>query len=232
MVKMYSLLTACDDSGVSCPCCPPPASEYRRFFGRWQAKLDARSYRKHGLVKSAQGLVELARHVSDATVLDVGGGVGTLGLELLRRGAARATTVELSDGYGDAAAELLTEHGLGDRVERRIGDFVADADLVEPADVVVLHRVVCCYPDADALVSRAAERARRSLLLTYPQERRLTRFGFATGNFAFRLFRCGFRAYVHPVAAFVSAAERNGLVLTAREPQGIFWENAAFERRG
>jgi 2-polyprenyl-3-methyl-5-hydroxy-6-metoxy-1,4-benzoquinol methylase len=216
---------------MSCPCCRPPASEYRRFFSRRQARRDARYYRKRGLAKSARGLVELAGDVSDASVLDIGGGIGTLGVELLERGAARATTVEISDTYDAAAADLLSEHELGDRTERRIGDFVADEGLVEPADVVVMHRVVCCYPDADALVATAATHARRSLLLTYPQERRLTRFAFATANLALRLIlRCGFRAYVHPFASFVAAAEREGLVLKAREPLGIFWENAAFER--
>ena len=29
-------------------------------------------------------------------------------------------------------------------------DLAADPDAVESADVVVLHRVVCCYPDTSA----------------------------------------------------------------------------------
>jgi len=217
---------------VSCPCCTPPPSEYRRFFNRRVAGLEERRYRKRGLPATARGLARLAGDVTGATVLDVGGGIGTLSLELLERGAARATTVELSGGYEDAAAELLAEHELADRVERRIGDFVEQAGLVEPHDIVVLHRVVCCYPDADALVARAAEHTRARLLLTYPRERALTRLGIRALNVWLRLTGCGFRTYVHPVAGIVAAAERAGLRLERRAPQGALWENAAFVRAG
>ena len=214
---------------MSGPCCTPP-SEYRRLFNRRVAGFEERRYRRRGLQRSARGLVALAGDVRDATVLDVGGGIGTLGLELLERGAARATVVELSAGYDDAASELLAEHHLADRVERRIGDLVAEDGLVEPHDVVVLHRVVCCYPDADALVAASARHTRATLLLTWPRVHRLNELGFGAINLWLRLTRCGFRTYVHPFAAIAAAAEREGLTLTARERQGLVWENAAFAR--
>jgi len=189
---------------------------------------EARRYRRKGLPKTARGLADAVAGAE--SVLDVGGGVGDLSLELLERGAARATVVELSDGYEDAAAELLTEHRLRDRVERRTGDFVAEAGLVEPHDAVVLHRVVCCYPDADALVSTAAAHARRTLALTYPRERALTRAGVRAVNLWLRATRCGFRTFVHAFAAVEDAAERQGLALERRERQGLIWENAVFAR--
>jgi 2-polyprenyl-3-methyl-5-hydroxy-6-metoxy-1,4-benzoquinol methylase len=215
---------------VSCPCCTPPPSEYRRFFSRRVAGIDARRYRRRGLPSSARDLVALAGDVSGATVLDVGGGLGTLGLELLERGAARATTVELSAGYEDAAAALLAEHHLAERVERRVGDFVQEAGLVEPHDLVVLHRVVCCYPDADSLVRRAAEHARGRLLLTYPRDRALSRLAARVVNLWLRITGCGFRTYAHPASTIVAAAEGAGLTLVSRTPQGAIWENAAFVR--
>jgi magnesium-protoporphyrin O-methyltransferase len=172
----------------------------------------------------------LAAAVRGDTVLDVGGGVGNLSLELLERGASRATVVEISDGYEEAASELLAEHRLGDRVERRIGDFVAEAGLVDLHDVVLLHRVVCCYPDGEALVATAASHSRRTLALTYPRERALARVTFRVFNLWLRATRCGFRTHVHPFAAMSVAAVRAGLELTSREPQGLIWENAVFER--
>ncbi|HET7571666.1 MAG TPA: hypothetical protein VFJ77_03245 [Gaiellaceae bacterium] len=214
---------------MSCPCCTPP-KEYRRFFNRRVAGNDARRYRARGLPRTARELAGLAGDVHDATVLDVGGGIGALGLELLERGAARATTVELSAGYEEAAAELLAEHPLAGRAERRVGDFVAESGLVEPHDVVLLHRVVCCYPDADALVGAAAGHARRRLLLTYPRERALCRIALRAVNLWLRLRSCGFRTYVHPVSAIAAAAEREGLRLDGRTSAGLFWENAAFSR--
>jgi magnesium-protoporphyrin O-methyltransferase len=153
-----------------------------------------------------------------------------LAVELLDRGASRATVVELSAGYEEAAAELLAERDRRDRVERRIGDFVAEAGLVEPHDAVVLHKVVCCYPDADALVSAAAAHARNSLALTLPRERAFIRIAFGSLNLWLRLTGCGFRARVHRFEVIAAAARRAGLELTHREAQSPVWENAVFER--
>jgi 2-polyprenyl-3-methyl-5-hydroxy-6-metoxy-1,4-benzoquinol methylase len=194
------------------------------------AAKDARQYRKHGLTGTAQRLAELAGDVTRQSVLDVGGGIGAIELELLRAGAERGTSIEISGGYEDEAAALLAERGFAGRVERRVGDFVADAAEIGVHDVVVLHRVVCCYPDVDALVGAAAARAGRILLLTYPQERWYTRAGLCVVNAFLRLSRCGFRTYVHPVERIYAAAAAHGLTPTARERNGVLWESAALTR--
>jgi magnesium-protoporphyrin O-methyltransferase len=201
-------------------CC---ASDYRRFFNRKFAAADLRRYRRRGLSETERDLVALAGDLRGASVLEVGGGIGALQLELLDAGAARATNVELSAGYEDAAAELLG----GRDVDRRIGDFVADD--TTPHDVVVMHRVVCCYPDVDALVGKGAANAQRRLLLTYPRERWFIRLGLRAVNAFLALRRCGFRAYVHPVARIVAAADAQGLRLERRVTHSL-WESAAFSR--
>jgi len=207
-------------------CCKPEA--YERLFGARQARLDARRYRKRGLGGTSRDLVQLAGDVSGATVLEVGGGVGAIELELLGAGADRATNVELSGEYEEEAATLLAERGLAERVDRRVADFVTEP--VEPHDVVVMHRVVCCYPDVDLLVGAAAAHTRRRLLLTYPRERPWTRVGIRAINLFLRISGSDFRAFVHPVARMKAAAQREGLALERRERPGLIWENAAYER--
>jgi SAM-dependent methyltransferase len=207
-------------------CCDP--TDYRRLFSRKSAARDLRRYRERGLTGTSLELVKLAGDVHGVSVLDVGGGIGAIELELLEAGAERATNVELSGGYEEAAGELIAERGLEDRVERRVGDFVV-AEL-EPHDVVVLHRVVCCYPDADALVGAAADHTRRTLLLTYPQERVWIRAGLRLINVWLRLSGCGFRTYAHPVAEIVAAAEARGLRLERDMRHGLLWESAVFAR--
>jgi 2-polyprenyl-3-methyl-5-hydroxy-6-metoxy-1,4-benzoquinol methylase len=209
-------------------CCTQ--SEVSRFFNRRVAAKDARRYRRSGLTGTARTLTELARDVRGASVLDVGGGIGAIELELLRAGAARATSIELSGAYEPEAEVLLAEHGLAGQVERRVGDFVADGGSIEQHDIVVLHRVVCCYPDADALVGEASGHTRRTLLLTYPQDRRLIRAGVRVVNLFLRLSRCGFRTYAHRVEKIVAVAARNGLTLDTRERSGVLWESASFSR--
>ena len=209
-------------------CCNP--IDYRRLFSRKYASRDARRYRQRGLGTTSRALVDLAGDVEGATVLDVGGGIGAIELELLAAGAERATNVELSGGYEEAASALLSERGLSDRVERRVADFVSEGNAVEPHDLVVLHRVVCCYPDVDALMGAAAEHARRRLVLTYPQEHLLMRLGLRVINLWLRVSGCGFRTYVHPIARILGAAEVDGLRLERREHQGFLWESAALVR--
>jgi hypothetical protein len=207
-------------------CCNP--TDYRRLFSRKYARRDARRFRQRGLRGTSQDLVQLAGDVRGATILDVGGGVGAIELELLAAGAERATNIELSGGYEDAAAELIAERRVEGQVERQVGDFVTAA--VEPHDIVVMHRVVCCYPDVDTLVAKAAANATRLLLLTYPRERRLVRLGLRTINLWLRLSRCGFRTYAHPVARITAAAEAQGLQFDRRASGGSVWESAAYRR--
>jgi len=209
-------------------CCAP--RDYGRFFGARTAARHARRYRKRGLTGSARALADLAGDVRGESVLEVGGGVGAIELELLAAGAESATNVEITDGYEEAADELLAERGLQQRAERRVGDFVVEADSLEPHDVVVMHRVVCCYPDADALVGAGAAHARRRLLLTYPQERALVRGGVHVVNLVLRLIGSDFRVFVHPVERIDAAAKRQGLSLDARQRHGLLWESAAFAR--
>jgi SAM-dependent methyltransferase len=211
-------------------CCAP--TEYRRFFSRKVAAKDARRYREHGLTGTARRLTELAGDVTGASVLDIGGGIGAIELELLEAGAVRATSVEISAGYEDEAEKLLAERGFGGRVDRRVADFVADSATIGIHDVVALHRVVCCYPDVDALIGKAAANTGRILLLTYPQERWYTRAGLRIVNAFLLLSRCGFRTYVHPVERMFAAAAVHGLTPNVRERNGVLWESASLSRAG
>jgi magnesium-protoporphyrin O-methyltransferase len=209
-------------------CCSP--GSYVEVFGAKQARRDARRYRRKGLDKLTRRLVDrvVARGVAGASVLEGGGGVGAIEIELLERGATRATNIELSSAYEREAGALLSERGLAGRVERRVGDFVADD--VDAADVVVLHRVVCCYPDHRALVGAAADHATRMLALTLPRERALTRIGFRAINLFLRARHCGFRTFVHPVAEILDAARAHGLQLVVLERSGPIWQIAVLER--
>jgi magnesium-protoporphyrin O-methyltransferase len=211
-------------------CCSPPRG-YTSVFSRRAARRDAKRYRKGGLDDTGAEMVAFLRErgVAGATVLEVGGGVGALQLELLKAGAARATNLELSPEYEDVATELAQEAGVSGRVERRLGDLVADPSLAGEADAVLMHRVVCCYPDYDALVGAAAERTKRYLVMSFPRSRLLIRLGMSAVNLVPRILRWEYRTWVHPPEAIVAAAERRGLTLAA-ESSGRIWQVAALER--
>jgi magnesium-protoporphyrin O-methyltransferase len=210
---------------VNCCSAPPPGWE---IFDERQARRDARRYRRKGLGKTERWLIDSIAP-EDGDVLEIGGGVGALEIELLRGGAGRATNVELSPAYEEEAASLLHEAGLEGRVERRVLDFAIDHADVPAADVVVMHRVVCCYPDVDALVEPAAAKARRALALTFPRDTWWMRAGVWGANVWMRISGRAFRSYVHDPARIFAAATNQGLVRT-RDHCGLIWRLAAFER--
>jgi hypothetical protein len=103
------------------------------------------------------------------------GAVSGRQIELLKRGAERSVNLELSPAYEREAERLLGEAGLDGRVQRRLHDIALDPDAIKPADVVVLHRVVCCYPDYQRLLGAAAAHARRLLVFSYPRRTAVSR---------------------------------------------------------
>jgi 2-polyprenyl-3-methyl-5-hydroxy-6-metoxy-1,4-benzoquinol methylase len=210
-------------------CCNPRGCD--GFFTPRFARRAAKRYREKGIDKTAQRMVAfLEQHgIAGATVLEVGGGVGELQIECLKRGAARTVNLELSPAYDEEAARLLREAGLEGRAERRLHDLAADPVGVEPADVVVLNRVVCCYPDYERLLGAAAEHAHRLLVFSYPRRNGVSRFVIAAQNLFFRLRRMEFRTFVHPPARMFTVVEGRGL-RRAYAHQPPIWQVAGFER--
>lgn len=214
--------------GISC--CSPRT--YGKVFSERWARRDARRYRRRGLDAAGRRIVDflLAQGVEERSVIEIGGGIGAVGIELARSGAERVVEVELSPGYEAPARELLRERGVEGRVERVLADFAAGTTAVEPADDVVLHRSVCCYPDVEALVGRAAGHARRHLVLSYPRDALWTRIAFRACDVAIGLLMTrGFRTYVRPAADVLGPALERGFRV-AYEHRGPVWQVAALER--
>jgi len=162
-------------------------------------------------------------------VLDVGAGVGAVHLELLDAGATAAVDVDVSPAYVAAARDEAARRGHSDRVTYRVGDVVAVGEDVEPADIVALDRVVCCYPDMAALVTLTADRARRRYGLVYPRDPTWIRAGARVGNVLARLFRSKTRIHVHPTRDVDGLVRAAGLEERLRRTT-TFWQVVVYER--
>jgi predicted RNA methylase len=197
-------------------CCDP--TSYNRLFNDREAKRRLKNYRKRGLDPMATQLVEYMeqRGVEGRSVLEIGGGVGDLQVELLKVGASHSVNVELSTEYENAATTLMESEDLVGRMDRRLGDFVEQGDSVATADIVVLNRVICCYP----WMSR---------LMVVPRDRIASRAFVAIGNVINRLIGNGFRAYVHSVSDIEQLAADAGLhqVFSSK---AFVWKGMVFER--
>lgn len=210
-------------------CCDRPG--YQTVFSDRFARHVARTYRKRGLDRTQRRMVSFLtdRGIKEASVLEIGGGVGEMQIELLSRGAREATNLEISRSYETQAAALLDRSGMTDRVTRRFTDIATSPEEVEPADVVVLHRVVCCYPDYERLLSAAASHAKRLLVYSHPPRDPLRRMMISCENLLHRLRGNDFRAFVHPPAAMIEAAQAQGLSVSYRY-RGMSWNVVGFER--
>jgi 2-polyprenyl-3-methyl-5-hydroxy-6-metoxy-1,4-benzoquinol methylase len=208
-------------------CCNTRA--YSRFFNKRFARKIAKKYRKRGLDETAQFMADFLRDggIEGATVLEIGGGVGEIEIELLKAGAGRAVNLELSPEYDEEGRKLAEENGVADRIERRIHDIAESP--VDPADVVVLHRVVCCYPDYERLLGAAADHARRALVFSYPPRNLASRAFIAALNFSLRVMRSEYRSFAHPPAAMLAVLDRKGLRRTFAH-HGLVWQVAGLER--
>jgi magnesium-protoporphyrin O-methyltransferase len=201
------------------------------MFGEKGARRALRRYLTKGLGGEARLLAGWAAEggLEGASVLEVGGGVGQLQAELLRRGAASGAVVELVGTYEPYAAELAAAVGVAERSSFVIADLTTDGDDVPAADVVVLRRVVCCSPRGIELLGAGAARTRRMLVASYPRRSWWVRVAVRLQNAGFALLRREFRVYLHDPAALEAAAEAQGLYRSDR-CRGQVWESVAFRR--
>jgi hypothetical protein len=209
-------------------CCKP---DYNVHFDAESARKDLLSYRADGPDGSTQRLLDvlIGEGVAGASLLDIGGGVGVVQLELLAAGAARSLDVDASGPYLEVAESEAVERGLAERTAYRHGDFVELADEIEPADVVTLDRVICCYPDVRSLVSLSARRAQRLYGLVYPVDRWWTRVFARVMNFLDRVGRSDYRMHIHPESLVDRLAREAGLEQRYHHA-GWLWQTAVYAR--
>ena len=168
-------------------------------------------------------------------MLDVGCGTGDLALATLAHGARSVSGFDLGAGAIANARALADERGLAERAAFEVGDGSQAA--LPKSDVVVLNRVVCCYPSAEALLANTLGAAGSVFALTAPIDRGLmglyNRIFFWLGNgwYALRAkkFR-GFRVFVHDLAAIEARIVAAGFLPRARQHRRLVWDLRVYER--
>jgi hypothetical protein len=210
-------------------CCR--AGPCEELFKPRVARRSLEQYRKkgHGELEQHMLAAASARGLTGVRVLEIGGGIGTFQAELLEAGADRGEVVELVPAWEPYARELAREKGLEERTSFRVADVLEEPKSVEPAEVVVMNRVVCCSPDGVQLTAAAARLTGRTLVLSFPRDVFWIRAGVRVLNAGLRLAGRSFRVFAHPREALLGAAQTEGLRLAATGRKGP-WEFAALAR--
>lgn len=204
---------------------------YATPFDTNEARKDRDRYHAGGPDETTRMLLDMigSEAATGATVLDIGGGIGVIDQELLRRGSSRAVLVDASPAYLEVAREEASDAGLLDRLEIVAGDFVRRAGSVDDADIVTLDRVVCCYRAVDELVPASAAHARRLYGLVLPRDRWYVPWIIRLDNVRHWLKRSAYRAYAHANSRVDEHLRAAGLRQRS-EAFTPFWRVVLYER--
>ena len=209
------------------PCCQ--GQDFDRMFDARRARKDLRTYTKRGARGATRRLLDAVlasvreRGTASFTHLDIGGGVGVLQHELARNGAVHTTAVDASRPYLEVLRQAAAERGYEARQTRIEGDFTEVADSVEPATVVTLDKVICCYPDVVTLVRASARKATALYGIVVPRDTAWVGAAVGLANwFLRRALRRQFQAYAHSHRAIDRLCAKEGLYLD-REDSGLWW---------
>jgi magnesium-protoporphyrin O-methyltransferase len=204
-----------------------------QIFDARTAQSDLRDYLKNGPGQTTRWLLDaiadvLQSQIRGASLLDIGGGVGVLQHELARAGVSQVVGVDASTAYINTAKNEAAQRGYAARYTQ--GNFVDVAADVAEADIVTLERVICCYPDMQALVRLSSARAKKVYGVVYPRSVWWMRLGRDVLNGVMFLLRRKFRFFVHRTEDVEALLLENGLVRRFYRASWV-WQVVVYERR-
>jgi magnesium-protoporphyrin O-methyltransferase len=215
---------------------PEPEPEPCCFDG-WVDHWTTEATKKPTAAKVTASLLDaiIQAGVADRTVLDVGCGIGDLAIEVVTRGGASGTGYDLSLKAIEEARRLAAARGVSDRMRFEVGDG-AKLDL-PTADIVVINRVVCCYPDIDNLLEHTLGAAKSVFAVTAPVSRGATglfnRFWSRLGNVGYRMRPKkygGFRTFIHDLDRIDERIRAAGFRRVRHEHRRVVWDLAVYTR--
>jgi len=207
--------------------------EIEKLFDEENAIDELESYHEKGPGRSTRFLIEAIRSegIAGMTLLDIGGGIGAIQLELLEDGIRQSTTVEASTAYFQLGQKEAKRLGYDDRIAYHHGDYTILAGEINAADIITLDRVICCYPDMQNLVGISSSNATKYYGAVFPRDTWWLKIGAKIIEPFFRLFtRSAFKFYVHSNLEIDSIIRSNGLELRFSRVSGI-WNIVLYGRQ-
>jgi len=108
-------------------------------------------------------------------------------------------------------------------------DFAESGEEIPEADIVVLTRVICCYPDMPRLAGAASDHARELLVMSFPKRTWWMRIAMLFGNAILGVTRREFHIFLHSPKSILATSEQHGLRAVLSE-SGVVWTVAALRR--
>jgi 2-polyprenyl-3-methyl-5-hydroxy-6-metoxy-1,4-benzoquinol methylase len=191
----------------------------------------AKRFRTGGLEPVQKYLLEGIRKqpTRGSTVLDIGCGVGSLHLTLLKEGAEQAIGVDMSEGMLREAKRFAETSGVAGRVHYVVGDFVQLSSSIPAGDITVLDKVVCCYENVQGLINAATAKTKSTFALSHPKENFLMKMLFKGHLTLAKMFRWSFHPFWHNWDEMASLIQARGFRLMY-ENSTISWHVLVYTR--
>ena len=169
-----------------------------RLFDLKSAQKELRSYKKRGPRGSTKKLLSLLSVYDQKgkSLLDIGGGIGAIQWEFVKRGGNKTTDVDSSSGYLSVASDYAKEinHNFSSFI---MSDFNDVHKELGRHDIVSLDKVICCYPEYKNLLGNALDKTDTVLALTMPVGGWVSKILAQFTKLYFILSNNPFRTYIH-----------------------------------
>ncbi len=214
-------------------CCSPEIiNDLDQHFDKERAEDDALEYSENGL--NARGEKMLAyldsQSVGLKSALDIGCGSGGLHHELLLRNLVKEVqAIDASSAFLDAALSNAQEMGIAEKIDYKHADFALHPEEADKADLMLMDRVICCYPELDGLLAPAIQKSKRYAVISYPKDGLFTRLYFAWKSIVKRLQRSPFRLYYHEPKHIRAIVINEGMQLVDESVEDD-WQIDVYER--
>ncbi len=183
------------------------------LFDAKRAKKEYKVYLKKGPQRVTKKLIQQLEKVElKESLLDVGGGIGTIQWWFLNKGGKHTVGVDASSGYLALAKDHAIKNNLQERSRFIMGDFTTLAEELPAVDHVALDKVICCYPDFESIINLACSKTSQTISLSYPMDGLIADIFRGLGVVFMKLIQNPFKPYVHRVASVRALFIENGFI--------------------
>ena len=188
------------------------------FFDAKTAKKQYKKYLKNGPPKVTKKLIgQLEKNKLGESLLDIGGGIGAIQWWFLNHGGKQSFGVDASSGYTELSQKHATKNNFEESAHFILGDFTAKAEELPQVDHVTLDKVICCYPDFEAILNLACAKSKNTLTLSYPMDGFIADFFRGFMVLLMKLRGNPFKPFIHRVASVKALLDKNGFELNEKE---------------
>ncbi|HZY94894.1 MAG TPA: class I SAM-dependent methyltransferase [Candidatus Bathyarchaeia archaeon] len=193
-------------------------------------------YKTAGLSSSSRLLLDsiITGGLTGKSLAELGCGPGGFTVESLKQGAASCVGIDLSPEMIKAANQLANSLGMSDRATFFVGN--AAAVQIPRSDIVVMDKMLCCFPDAEVILKNAIGACNETVAFVVPRDQGLFLIPLRVGVYFKNLVekirgkKVGW-LYLHSLRTIDNMLQRSGFTNKKRVTSG-FWLVFTYSKNG